>query len=40
MLMEAFLQDILFYAVLGWIAYLLLNNSGGGGKRRRLPVGA
>lgn len=38
--MDAFLQDVLIYAVLGWIAYVLLNNSGGGGKRRRLPLGA
>lgn len=38
--MDSFLQDVLIYAVLGWIAYVLLNNSGGGGKRRRLPLGA
>ena len=33
--MEAFFQDIVFYAVLGLIAYFLLNDSGGGGKRNR-----
>jgi hypothetical protein len=38
--MEAFLQDILFYAVCTVIAYVLLNDSGGGGKRGRLPVPA
>jgi uncharacterized membrane protein YeaQ/YmgE (transglycosylase-associated protein family) len=36
--MDAFLQDIIFYAVCGWIAYQLLNDSGGGGKRDRLPA--
>jgi uncharacterized membrane protein YeaQ/YmgE (transglycosylase-associated protein family) len=38
--MEAFLQDIVFYAVCGWIAYVLMNDSGGGGKRSRLPSAA
>lgn len=34
--MESFLQDIVFYAVCGLIAYYLLNDSGGGGKRKRV----
>ena len=38
--MESFLQDILFYAVCGLIAYLLLNDSGGGGKRNWVLVKA
>jgi hypothetical protein len=38
--METFFQDVLFYAVCGWIAYVLLNDSGGGGKRRRAAAAA
>jgi len=38
--MEALLQDILFYAVCGWIAYVLMNDSGGGGKRDRVHSAA
>ncbi len=33
--MEAFFQDITFYAVVGLIAFYLLNDTGGGGKRNR-----
>lgn len=36
--MENFLQDILFYGFLLWIAYVLLNDSSGGGKRDRAPA--
>jgi len=38
--MEAFVQDIIIYAVCGWIAYFLLNDSGGGGKRNRVSAAA
>jgi hypothetical protein len=38
--METFLQDILFYAVLALVAWILLNDSGGGGKRLRMPAAA
>lgn len=34
--LEAFLQDIAFYAVVALIAYYLLNDTGGGGKRNRV----
>jgi hypothetical protein len=33
--MENFLQDLLFYGLLAWIAYKLLDGSSGGGKRDR-----
>lgn len=33
--METFLQDIVFYAVVAWIAYKLLDGSSGGGTRDR-----
>jgi hypothetical protein len=38
--MESFLQDVLFYAVCGWIAYVLLNDTGGGGTRSRVRSAA
>jgi hypothetical protein len=38
--MEAFLQDVLFYAVLAYVAYVLLNGSSGGGTRDRLSAAA
>lgn len=40
MIMESLLQDIFFYAVCGWIAYVLLNDTGGGGTRNRVPSAA
>jgi hypothetical protein len=38
--MESLFQDLLFYAVCAWIAYVLLNDSSGGGKRDRVGASA
>jgi hypothetical protein len=38
--MESFWQDVLFYVICGWLAWVLLNDSSGGGKRRRAPSAA
>jgi hypothetical protein len=38
--MESFIQDVLFYALCAWIAYVLLNDSSGGGKRDRVGSAA
>jgi hypothetical protein len=36
--MDFDLSDILFIAVVLWIAITILNNNGGGGHRSRVPV--
>lgn len=38
--MDTFLQDVIFYAVLALVAWILLNDSGGGGKRLRMGATA
>lgn len=38
--MDTFLQDVIFYAVLALVAWILLNDSGGGGKRLRMAATA
>ena len=33
-------SDVLFIALVLWIAIVIINNSGGGGHRARVPAGA